>query len=127
MKQDSANYSTPLCYSKNNCRFVNYLCMYQLKRTPGYSTQVQVEYLYFSQMNRTYNTINTNKFLPPPGFEPGSLGTRQMTAKQMTYPLCYGAPRSINFTIWLRLNLGHQLLVFASKTKSGVETRFAKI
>ena len=26
-------------------------------------------------MNRTYNTIYINKFLPPPGFEPGSLGT----------------------------------------------------
>ena len=29
----------------------------------------------FSQMNRTYNTIYINKFLPPPGCEPGSLGT----------------------------------------------------
>ena len=26
-------------------------------------------------MNRTYNSIYINKFLPPPGFEPGFLGT----------------------------------------------------
>ena len=29
----------------------------------------------FSQINRTYNTIYFNKFLPPPGFEPRSLDT----------------------------------------------------
>ena len=29
----------------------------------------------FFQMNRTYKTIYINKFLPPLGFEPGSLGT----------------------------------------------------
>ena len=29
----------------------------------------------FSQMNRVCNTIYINKFLPPPGFEPQSLGT----------------------------------------------------
>ena len=29
----------------------------------------------FSHMNRRYNTIYINKFLPPPGCEPGSLGT----------------------------------------------------
>ena len=35
--QDLVNNSTPLCYSKNNRRFVNYSCMKLLKRTPSYS------------------------------------------------------------------------------------------
>ena len=50
--QDSANNSTPLCYSKNNRRFVNYSCMNLLKRTPSYSTRFQVKYLYFRRIWR---------------------------------------------------------------------------
>ena len=55
-------------------------CYYCLELTLCYLTSVFFKRLapigaLFSQMNRTYNTIYNNKFLPPPGFEPRSLGT----------------------------------------------------
>ena len=48
--QDSANNSTPLWYSSKTPRFGNYSCMNLWKSRPSYSTQVQVEYLYFRQI-----------------------------------------------------------------------------
>ena len=89
-KQDSTNNSTPLRYSENNRRFVNYLCMNLLKRTPSYSTQVWVEYPY---------------------------STRGRVTR----------PWSINFTIRLRIDLGHRLLVFTSATNLESRPRFANI
>ena len=82
--QDSANNSTPLCYSKNNRWFVNYLCMNLSKRTPSYST-------------------------------------RYSTRGRVT------RPRSINFTIRLRLDSCHQLLVFALTMNLESGPRFADI
>ena len=80
LEQDSANNSTPLCYSKNNRRFMNYLCMNLLKWTPSYLTRVGVKYLY---------------------------STWYSTRGRVT------RPQSTNFTIRLRLDLGHRLLVIA--------------
>ena len=45
-----------------------------------------VTYSYYDPFYRTYKyTMTQIIFLPPPGFEPGSLGT-------VTYPLCYCTP-----------------------------------
>ena len=96
--QDLENNSTLLCYSKNNCRFMNYLCMNLSKSTPSYSTRVRVEYLYLTQYSTPY-----------------------LTRGRVT------RPRSINFTIWLLLDLGHQLLVFALTMNLESGRRFADI
>ena len=54
-----------------------------------------------SLTNRTYNTIYTNKFLPPPGFWTWVSWHR----KQMTYPLCYGAPLNQDLISFLSVSI----------------------
>ena len=98
--QDSANNLTQLCYSSKTRRFRNYLCMNQWKSRPSYSTRVRVEYLTFMLKNSPNIWYSTR------------YSTRYLTRSRVNWPW------SNNFTIRLRLDLGHQLLVFASMTIS---------
>ena len=124
-----------------------------LKRTPNYSTRPWVEYQYFrwilwmfvesSQVKPNYlwfwpfmghSQIITRlwcilyKLLLPDSSKNSTFVLKK--ARLITQYSTWGwvtRPRSINFTFWLQLNLGHRLLVFASTTNLELGPRFADI
>ena len=100
--QDSANNSTSPCYLKKTLWFKKYMCLNLKKRTPSYLTRPRLEYQYFRQILWIFVESSPAKLF--------MFWTIYWTQGPGTQP------HSINFTIWIQLDLGHRLLVIAVTT-----------
>ena len=128
--QDSANNSTPLCYSSKTHRFGNYSCMNLWKSRPSYSTWVRVEYLYCRRIwwilvesSRTEVVV----FLTIYGHSQIIIRLWPIYRRYSCHYRIGLHYITINFTIRLRLDLGHRLLVFALTTNLELGPSFADI